>query len=893
MTFAPLVSPSPLGEHTMSRLIVLYNYNKYYNRIIKKKSSFQEYLNLITPQGDNPAEYRGFIRENMNFDYQDGVYAQHVININKNDPEYMKIEHPDYCVLEQTYTQGTGDDAITTTKVTRYFILECAKIRGNQWQLSLRRDLLADYWDQVMYSPVFIEKGNISDANNPLLFNKESMTYNQIKQAETLLTQTKFSGKGSGWIVGYIAKQETKTSIGPCVGLAEAPAATLQYEDLPDELKTAITNEYFYEYSALNGLLSFHVYDTGKFPNSYLLGHLVPRISSGNYTHMSRITGDVITASSYLKSAYVFSNSDIIDLSGLISSYYTQSLNAGNPDIVNAANTVIENTRSDFVLDSANLSTYNGIVYEKDNKLYRLTIERKMNSNLYLSYTNAQIGAGSDILSNAIKKYLEYLAEKPYFELYNYTSTSSSAYFLKQFTVYNLTIEEVNYDEVKTTITATRNNNFDAPYDMFCIPYGEVDVYSSGSKILTTISNIALPIARGIALKGTTDLIYDIQLLPYCPFPEILKTDGDIDITGFVEGRDYSYITKTVSGVTTNVGILLYPKACKGTFDINLGADSEDPNANYYVASADAYNRKIKSETEIARFVSPNFASTFEINVQKNNGISVLNIDYFYKPYSPYIHVAPYFSFMYGNDYNDPKGLICSGDFSIATSSSQWEKYQIENKNYELIFNRQIQNLDINNSIEYQVQEKTSGIGIGTSILTGAGAGAVSGAMVGSAGGPIGTAVGAVAGAVIGGVSGAITSSLGRKYDLEYLKQSQIEARSYNVDMYGFNLGNVRALPYTLTKISAFTPNNKIFPFIEFYKSTDTEIEALERKITYNGMTVMKIGYISDYLDQTNGRYYVQGQLIRLTGIEEDSQVIAEIAKEIKEGAYYYGSDSE
>ena len=141
----------------MSRLIILYNYNKYYNRIIKRKYSFQEYLNLITPVGDNPAAYRGFIRENMNFDYQDGVYAQHVINIKKDDPQYAKIEHPDYCVLEETYVQGEGDSAVTTTKLSRYFVLDVTKIRGNQFQLSLRRDLLADYYNDVLNAPVFVE----------------------------------------------------------------------------------------------------------------------------------------------------------------------------------------------------------------------------------------------------------------------------------------------------------------------------------------------------------------------------------------------------------------------------------------------------------------------------------------------------------------------------------------------------------------------------------------------------------------------------------------------------------------------------------------------------------------------------------------------------------------
>ena len=115
--------------------------------------------------------------------------------------------------------------------------------------------------------------------------------------------------------------------------------------------------------------------------------------------------------------------------------------------------------------------------------------------------------------------------------------------------------------------------------------------------------------------------------------------------------------------------------------------------------------------------------------------------------------------------------------------------------------------------------------------------------------------------------------------------------------MFAYSLGNVQALPYTLTKVTAITPNNKIFPFIEVYDCTLEEREALIEKLFYNGMTIMRIGNIKDYINyydpNTQKKFrYASGQLIRLVEIEEDSQVVAEIAKEVKEGAYYYG-DSE
>jgi hypothetical protein len=284
-----------------------------------------------------------------------------------------------------------------------------------------------------------------------------------------------------------------------------------------------------------------------------------------------------------------------------------------------------------------------------------------------------------------------------------------------------------------------------------------------------------------------------------------------------------------------------------------------------------------------------------EFDPQKNNGMLSFNVDYFFKPYSPYIHVSPYFDGLYGQDFNDPKGLVCSGDFSVSTVADLWEEYQIQNKNYELIFNRQIQNLDINNSIAYEQAEISAYLNAGSTALQGAASGMVAGGLlggaIGSEAGPYGTVIGAAAGGIVGAGAGLGGSIWAMRKDLELLAQSQKEARSFAQDMYTYHLGNIQALPNALTRVTSLTENNKIFPFIEFYDSTDEEKEALRNKLTYNGFTIMRIGKIVDYIQ--GNLNYVQGQLIRLTGVEEDSHVVAEIAKEIEQGAYYYGNDSE
>ena len=64
--------------------------------------------------------------------------------------------------------------------------MEADRTRNGQYQVTLRRDLLAEYYDEISFAPVFIEKGNpgISDS---AIFNREPFTFNQIKKDELLL----------------------------------------------------------------------------------------------------------------------------------------------------------------------------------------------------------------------------------------------------------------------------------------------------------------------------------------------------------------------------------------------------------------------------------------------------------------------------------------------------------------------------------------------------------------------------------------------------------------------------------------------------------------------------------------------------------------------------------
>ena len=103
-------------------------------------------------------------------------------------------------------------------------------------------------------------------------------------------------------------------------------------------------------------------------------------------------------------------------------------------------------------------------------------------------------------------------------------------------------------------------------------------------------------------------------------------------------------------------------------------------------------------------------------------------------------------------------------------------------------------------------------------------------------------------------------------------------------DNFGFQLGNIKALPNTLNKVSSIVANSKLFPFVEYYTCTNEEKQALMNKLTYNGMTIGRIGKISDF-KHPDGQTYVKGQIIRLIG-NFDTHTINEIANEFNKGWY-------
>lgn len=359
------------------------------------------------------------------------------------------------------------------------------------------------------------------------------------------------------------------------------------------------------------------------------------------------------------------------------------------------------------------------------------------------------------------------------------------------------------------------------------------------------------------------DNIYDIQILPYCPRDDLDLTYNQYDSTSEkyfdnVTSQGQGYLTKT-----NDIYYLNFYNVVKNSRSLilNIPFDYDDFISDIH-KGANLY---------FARICSPQYSSSYEFipsyledYADKTNKTFKIpfTIDLNFKPYQPYIHISPIFRGLYGVDVNDINGLVVNDNFSIEQTTSAWSEYVLNNKNYQAVFNRQIENMNINQN--YNMAENIFGAVTGTAM------GAIAG---GIAGGPAGAVVGGVASAA-GGIAD-IATGVG-KYQ---------ETLDYTKDMYNMNIQNVKARPDTLAAQTSITFNTKPYPFLELYKTTTAEELDFEEKIKYNGMTINAISNILTFL-QNGIETYVKAKLIRLDTINNDTNYLNALAQEVNKGFF-------
>lgn len=782
----------------MTNIYLLNKFNNYFNRRLIRYDSVAYY-----PQD-------GLYLGSINFNPSDGVTTSLIIGGPTQQIEDCSFDY----MLE---LDDSGDI------VRRWFVLEHRRTRSKQWEISLRRDVLADFYSDILNSYAFIDKAEIKNIENPLIFNNESVAFNQIKKNELLLNEG-LNGSQKPYIVGYISST-----------LSEAVTVTadipeIAYEDLSALEGIVVFNDMtdLTRGATANAIQNIEINVEVKYG-----GSLIHRWQTWDFT-----TNDIGNTWNYYEDvaevdliAAVSYNSGYFNLYGWdVWKTFMSPIKAPLLDYLEA-----RGIRNDNISEVKNL---NGKLFSHDGRIYRAVVSGESvgkDSSYPLNENDYGVALRSAVISM-----LSNIGNRLEEEYYAVPVTKNEQSIRVKATTerYTITFVEEEQAEYSATIQLNRRHLIDAPYDMFAMEYNE--------------NNLAL--AMDISRKLGAEC-YDIQIVPYFPVRDVISSADEF--VAVPNEITYSDIKKA------GVAVDKIWWAERASFEISMGDESDGyplgQDNSFLKLPSTVEDIKIRNDTDLCRIVSPNYNGAYEFSIMKNYGVTGFNITCTYRPISPYINVRPRYKGLYGEDFNDARGLICNGDFSIAKIQDSWVAYEQNNKNYVNIFDTQIKTMDKNNALNVAsqtIQSQLSAVGTGATV----------GIMTGNAY----AGIGAMAAS---GTAGLIDVGLGQA---AYQNNRQMQK-----DMFYLNLQTVRARPDTLTKIAAQCANNKLFPFVEYFTCTDTEKEMFRNKLRFEGYSIGIVDKIENWIDSN----YIKATLIRCPA-KEDYHLVSEINNELMKGVY-------
>ena len=596
--------------------------NNYANRlIIKKVNTFDDVIDEFDPENA--------VLEDVNFHQGDGINAEQVVNIDFEDFgfDYLFVAYSD-------------DDSKTI--VSRWYVIGKNDNRRGQTNVSLKRDLISDYLDEVVNSPFMMERGNLdfgsqgptstSRKTDPLVFLPEEQQYNQIKKAQHLLYKYgRFFGDDDmnepAWIIGYVPKniqgyqtvEIQELGIGQNYGriwgvyfgedyiqnnrddafnVLAMPLKDCMFERQPGnyhfnqkrELSIAIMTAL-----AAKGL----IYDLQVVP--YLPG-MSQTVGRDLYWDGANIRGDVYNWLSPKNGPY-----DHIQLMeyGIYKGSYP-----GNVQCTHSASEI----KAVIPADWPNSGTLKEVVFVSD--------------------------SGQDSVSD-----WNIWTGKTEYSLVNnrYVFVSGTDY---------------NYDPGTRTITFVSPNLKDDLFKMM---------------------------DQGIA---HLEIVYQQGTAP--------QTDGVQNAAPCIVSLAHSAeeFTVEIDSAGTNVDTAIQRD------DLKLSANTDlyrlvSPNQEGIFEWSPAMNSVTrKTGVNVTKFYCNWNRYKVAVSLKPFNPYIRVCPDFEYDGSG----IGPFFDSLYGKNFKDGRGLICQGDFSLTMPSNAWQTYQLNNKTYASAFSREISTLEKKNA---------------------------------------------------------------------------------------------------------------------------------------------------------------------------------------------------
>lgn len=712
---------------------------------------------------------------------------------------------PDYLIAADEYNNIDS----------RWFITETVRDRKGQYQCYLKRDVFADAWDELMDATCNIDRA-IVNKYSKFVYNPEPISVNQINTDELEIKDK----TGCPWIVMYGSKKPSSVTF----------QTDYTYQFTTDDISALVSqNNYTYlpnDEGSIQVVLNYY-----GIPLTRTKFKLLPYGLNSNGS-------DTYSVSVAFGSELEFTDAEGVPVSTFLNAFKTLYSLKGSSE---ASQTWAYN---------------NSIVFDTGtSKFYRITVNETSEAESSANMSSSQV-----TLYSASKDVLRYNTDGPSKLQAGETIDGIGAgcfKLVRSTKTITFSADEVsNVDHITAQVPAGGYVPQDCPYFIWAMPYGNITVTVDGTPT-TTDKDINLMVANEMIKQNSQNSLYDAQILPFCPLPdEFIAPNGSISVISNTKITDNNTIKKTVGGVTSVAGyIFSIPRSSfKRQILLETAITVDDP--------------KLRSITDLWRLYSPNYASSFEFSVAKNGGLTGFNVRCTYMPIQPYIRVAPIWGGLYGDNDDEVRGLLCGGDYSLPRVNDAWVQYREQNLNFQDIFNRQIDNMDVMRNYERIEQ----GVSIGVGSLAG-------GAIGGKAFGPVGVAGGAV-GSLLAGVA-----------DYAISEGRYKENKSYATDIHQLQLGNVQAMPRTLARTTAFNVDNRYFPILTLYRCTSDEISSVVEFIKNRSMTVGVIGKPGSYVNNTwsfvstVSRGFIQGSIVKIDSIH-DTHFVDELNNEFQKGVY-------
>lgn len=821
--------------------VYFYKFNNYYNRIIKKYDTIADYGDPLATQTD------------CNFVHGDGINTSFTLNKGTT-----LLDTPDY-VLVLDYNNN----------ISRWFVINSFKSRNGQDLLTLRRDLVADFFDDVLKrSPSLIRKGYV-DNTSPFIFNNEGVQYNKIKREEVLIKDE----SNCSYIVGFFANN------------AFPSGATVNGTIKDDNYAYSFTDLASFPYSDyVEGAGNSHTQEAKICRNNsvntrtfYALKNSGRRVISASQTwnaemffNKSNFSLPTGTSPLYATSfnGKIYYNTDAMsnnvrlksdanvdgaggftaDRNQAFTNYYSimsSNMNYDDATLTLSVETIFGLQKS--LYDA--LNAYNGkkiklgsTVYDCEIVITSPVLETKTSAlnpniawNSVLEKINSYIPTSLQ-LSNSVGS----LRELDYVSSSNKQYTVDDIRLLLQTQQVYLQFSEAATD-ISTTVDTPSNRTHlsEQPYDMFVLINESNIPYKIGTTDYVSNHEININMAQAIC-EAAGGAAYDVQIVPFNPIRGAILADGTINWL--------NYDSHAIKDANNNV-VGHYILCSSADLKFTLEKDELKFNPSDY---------KLDYNTRQYRLCSPNQETIFDFSPSVNGGIDTWEVTANYRPFASYIKIQPTWKSWYGeatyNGSTDFRGLVYNSSLCVTQLNDAWSNYVSNNKNFQQLFDNQINTLTKQQSIELNAMEET----LGWRSYTGM---------------PI----------------SSIARVIGGSKDIEMQRElNNVALSKLNTD-FKYQLDNIQSMPHTIKKLTNINGDTRVFPYIEIYGCSEDEEKSFNLKMKYTGYTIMTTGYCWDYL-KVGEETFIQADLIRLdlSFSEEtaDNHMAVEIAAELDKGLY-------